>query len=55
MIEGYGGLRGPFVALCAISPGEVCALSALCAISLRPDEFRVFDFGPEGCGPSPSG
>jgi hypothetical protein len=34
--------------------GKVCALSALCAISLRGDGFRAFDFGPEGCGPSPA-
>jgi hypothetical protein len=35
--------------------GKVCALSALCAISLRGDECRVSDFAPEGCGPSASG
>ena len=35
--------------------GKVCALIALCAISLRADGFGVFDFGPYGCGPSPSG
>ena len=34
---------------------KVCALSALCAISLGPDDIWVLGFGPEGRGPSASG
>jgi hypothetical protein len=30
-------------------------LSASCTIRLGADDFRMLDFGPEGCGTSPSG
>jgi hypothetical protein len=36
-------------------PGKVCALCALCAVRVRAANFRVVDFGPEGCRSSPSG